>query len=125
MKTIEGNTRSFYTISIASREWYETLARQPTTRIRNVPPFVALEGILPSAFVLCVKPLLNGQIDINKIGMLATNPEQLFGNNPLNQANMFVNDLGDEPFAYEEDTTSYLRAHGVPKKTLDVILDVN
>ena len=70
--------------------------------------------------MLCVKPSLNGQIDINKIGMLATNPEQLFGNNPLNEANRYVNDLGDEPFAYEEgsgitlSSSSYLRARGVP-----------
>jgi hypothetical protein len=103
-----------------------------STRIRNVPPFVELDQILPSAFVLCVKPSLNGQIDTNKIGMLATNPEQLFGNNPLNEANRYVNDLGDEPFAYEKgsssitlSSSSYLRAQGVPKKTLDVILDFN
>ena len=68
----------------------------------------------------------------NKIGMLATNPEQLFGNDPLNEANRYVNDLGDEPFAYDEEgssitlsSSSYLRAQGVPKRTLDIILDVN
>jgi len=132
LATIQGNTRSFYTISIASREWNEPLARQLVTRIQNVPPFVALDQILASGFVLCVKPSLNGQIDINKIGMLATNPEQLFGNHPLNEANKYVNDLGDEPFAYEAGSSnvtlassSYLRSQGVPKKTLDVILGVN
>jgi len=69
----------------------------------------------------------------NKIGMLATNPEQLFGNDPLNEANRYVNDLGDEPFAYTDEegscitmsSSSYLRAQGVPKKTLDMIVDVN
>ncbi len=115
-------------------EWGQELPGQPPTRILNVQPFADLNELIPSAFMLCVKPSRNNiaEFDIQNITMLATHPEQLIGSHRLNRTLMYVNDLGDEAFAYEAGSSnvtfassSYLRSQGVPKKTLDVILGVN
>ena len=55
-----------------------------------------------SPFMLCVRQKLNNTVDLTNVGMLACYPEQLFGSHLLNRDLRYVNDLGDEPFGYEE-----------------------
>jgi len=114
-----------YNISISEMEWNENLQGQRPTKIRNVPPFAQLSDIVPSPFMLCVRQKLNNTVDLTNVGMLACYPEQLFGSHLLNRDLRYVNDLGDEPFGYEEiddDEASYLRTQGVPSKTLEFLL---
>jgi len=107
-------------------EWSEQLPEQRPTRIRNVQPFADLQEIVPSAFMLCVRPSLGTSgVDTGSIGMLACSPELLLGGHELNRALMYVNDLGDEPFEFEgvdNDviTSCYLRTQGVPSRTLEL-----
>ena len=114
-----------YNNSISEMEWNENLQGQRPTKIRNVPPFAQLSDIVPSPFMLCVRQKLNNTVDLTNVGMLACYPEQLFGSHRLNRGLRYVNDLGDEPFGYEEiddDEASYLRTQGVPRKTLEFLL---
>jgi len=115
-----------YTLSMSPAEWGQELPGQPPTRILNVQPFADLNELIPSAFMLCVKPSRNNiaEFDIQNITMLATHPEQLIGSHRLNRTLMYVNDLGDEAFGYEEideGDPSYLRRQGVPIKTLELL----
>ena len=70
------------------------LARNPDS-VRNVNPFINLESLIPSAFIMATDLSVQPTDRHNHIGLIAVNPSAIISNHELNEGLATVMDLGD------------------------------
>ena len=82
-------------MKLSKQEWQNgPLARNPDSVI-NVNPFITLESLIPSAFMMATDLSIQPTDRHNHLGLIAVNPSAIISNHVLNEGLATETDLGD------------------------------
>ena len=95
--TTSKSTSSLSLMKLTKQEWCDGPSAKNWNSIRNVSPFINLENLVPSAFIMATDLTIQESVRHNHIGMIAINPSQsaIVAENVLNNGLAIVTDLGD------------------------------
>jgi hypothetical protein len=83
------------TSSLSKQEWCNGPLKRNWNSILNVNPFINLENLVPSAFIMATDLTIQESVRHNHIGMIAINPSAIVAEHVLNNGLAIVTDLGD------------------------------
>ena len=82
-------------MKLSKQEWCKGPFKRDWNSIRNVSPFINLENLVPSAFIMATDLTIQESVRNNHIGMIAINPSAIVAEHVLNNGLAIVTDLGD------------------------------
>ena len=93
--TTSKSTSSLSLMKLSKQEWCNGPFKRDWNSIRNVSPFINLENLVPSAFIMATDLTIQKTARHNHIGMIAINPSAIVAEHVLNNGLAIVTDLGD------------------------------
>jgi hypothetical protein len=93
--TTSKSTSSLSLMKLSKQEWCKGPSKRDWNSIRNVSPFINLENLVPSAFIMATDLTIQESVRNNHIGMIAINPSAIVAEHVLNNGLAIVTDLGD------------------------------
>jgi hypothetical protein len=93
--TTSKSTSSLSLMKLSKQEWCNGPFKRDWNSIRNVSPFINLENLVPSAFIMTTDFTIQESVRHNHIGMIAINPSAIVAEDVLNNGLAIVIDLGD------------------------------
>ena len=93
--TTSKSTSSLSLMKLSKQEWCKGPFKRDWNSIRNVSPFINLENLVPSAFIMATDLTIQESVRNNHIGMIAINPSGIVAEHLLNNGLAIVTDLGD------------------------------
>ena len=82
-------------MKLSKQEWCNDPFKRGWNSIRNVSPFINLENLVPSAFIMATDLTIQESVRQNHIVMIAINPSAIVAEHVLNNGLAIVTDLCD------------------------------